>query len=257
MLPTAYTVACRAVRTAAAALAVLPACATYPQRTAAAMWEFEHGNFAAAEESYADTDVTGSAFLSGAEAGMAAMAAGDWAAALEHLQRAVDEAREIEDRALVSATDLGEGLLTWVVNESARTYQGEGFERVMLHATLALAYLATGAVDDVWVEARLANQILEREEELYEKDYRAGKRGSMRSMPGCGPGVRRWPTRPRVCGAVAKRPWPDSCRRGGASSRRSSARRGRTWARRRSPMARPSSRGSARASSRRVRRSGR
>jgi hypothetical protein len=161
-----------------ALLACLPAaCATYPQRTAGALRAFEHGDFAGAEASFADTDVTGSAFLSGAEAGMAAMAAGNWSAALEHLHRAVDEAREIEERALVSATDLGEGLLTWVVNESARTYQGEGFERVMLHASLALAYLATGSVDDVWVEARLANQVLEREEELYEKQYKAGGLG--------------------------------------------------------------------------------
>src|SRR5262249_35141354 len=52
-------------------------------------------------------------------------------------------------------------------------------ERVYVHCGLALAYLAKGKVDDVYVEARLANQLLESEEQLYEKKYEAGGWGHL------------------------------------------------------------------------------
>lgn len=152
-------------------------CRSYPERTAAALGKFTAGRFEEAAAEFADTKTTGSEFLSGAEAGMADLAAGNWEPALEQLHRAGAEVREIEERALASPEKLGQGLLTWIVNEGAKRYEGEGYERVMLHASLALCYLALGRVDDVYVEARLANRLLEAEESLYEKKYAAGGLG--------------------------------------------------------------------------------
>ncbi|MEQ1891482.1 MAG: hypothetical protein ABL998_02975 [Planctomycetota bacterium] len=155
------------------------ACATYTERTADALRDFQGGQFAAATKAYADPETTDSAFLAGAEAGTVALTAGDWSAALEHYHRAAAVVEDIEGRALVGPERLGETLASWALNDTARAYQGEGFERVYLHCGLALAYLAQGKVDDVYVEARRANQLLEAEEALYETKYEAGGFGHL------------------------------------------------------------------------------
>ena len=67
--------------------------------------------------------------------------------------------------------------MSLAINESWTSYEGEGYERVQVHAGLALAYLALGKFDDVYVEARLSNELLEAEEELYETEYAAGGLG--------------------------------------------------------------------------------
>ncbi len=167
----------RSAAGAALLLFLLAGCASYPERTHACLQMFRAGRLEEARAQYADPGTTGSDFLSGAEAGMVALTAGRWDRALEHLGAAADASRAAEERALVSAENLGEGLISATLSESAKTYEGEGFERVMLHSCLAMAYLAEGRIDDVWVECRLANRLLEREEELYEVEYAAGGLG--------------------------------------------------------------------------------
>ena len=155
------------------------ACASYPARTAEALGDFQRGHLSAAIESYADPDVVGSVFLSGAEAGTVALAAGEWELAREHFDRAAEAAADIEGRALAGSERLGEGLLSWAWNDTTQAYEGEGFERVYLHCGLALTYLAQGRLDAVYVEARRSNQLLEAEETLYEKRYQAGGWGHL------------------------------------------------------------------------------
>jgi uncharacterized protein len=138
---------------------------------------YERGDFEGAGREFSDPGVVGSPFLRGAEAGTVALTAGDWERAQEHFDSAADAVRELEDRALLGAEQLGEEMATLLINESASTYRGEGFERVQLHAALAMTYMARGDLDGVYVEARRANQLLENEEELYEKQYAAGGLG--------------------------------------------------------------------------------
>ena len=156
--------------------AVLAAsCASYPQRAAAALDAFQRGHFEDASAEFGET--TDSDFLAGAEAGTVALAAGDWEGALRHLQRAGEAVKDIEDRALVSASSLSESVASWALNDTAKPYRGEGFERVYVHCGLAMAYLALGRTDSVFVEVRRANMLLEREEELYEAEYASGGLG--------------------------------------------------------------------------------
>jgi hypothetical protein len=160
-----------------AAAALSAACKTYPQRTAAALASFENGAFESACSAYSDAETTGSEFLRRAEAGTVALAAGEWARAQRELAAAAEEVRGIEEQALLGPEKLGESLLAFTLNEGFQPYHGEGFERVQLHAALALTYLAQGDLDGVWVEARRANELLESEERLYEKHYAAGGLG--------------------------------------------------------------------------------
>lgn len=161
----------------ALALVGLSACASYPERTAEAFAAFQGGQLERAVELYADAGHTGSEFLAGAEAGTVALAAGDWGRAILEFDRAAARVREHEDRALVSAEAAAEQLGGLLLNESQLPYVGEGYERVLLHASLALAYLAQGDLEGLWVETRRSNRLLESEEELYSKQYAAGGLG--------------------------------------------------------------------------------
>ena len=155
----------------------LASCATYPQRTAAALTRFQDGHFGSAQEAYADPETTGSEFLRRAEGGMVALTAGDWARAQDEFNGAARAVEAVEEQALLGPKNLGESLLAFTVSEGAAAYEGEGYERVQLHAALAMTYFAQGDLDGVWVEAQRANQLLEGEEKLYEKKYAAGGLG--------------------------------------------------------------------------------
>ncbi|MEM7305711.1 MAG: hypothetical protein AAF682_03520 [Planctomycetota bacterium] len=179
LLASSFAALASPARVAAAVLVPLVAagCASYPERTRDAFHAFQGGHFDSAASAYADPDTTGSDFLSGAEAGTAALCDGDWDGALEHFHRASRSVEDLEGRALVSASSLAETIGSWALNDTALPYRGEGFERVYVHCALAMAYLARGLFDDVWVEVQLANKLLESEEELYETEYRAGGLG--------------------------------------------------------------------------------
>lgn len=171
--------ATRRSRLALCAPFALAACASYPERTRAAFTDFESGHLRAAFEAYEDEKTTGSKFLAGAEAGMVAFCEGRWDESLAQLGRAMEETAEAERAALISPQALEETLLSWTINESFQSYLGEGYERVQLHAVAALARLAKGDLDGARVEAKLANELLETEEELYEKEYAAGGLGHL------------------------------------------------------------------------------
>lgn len=159
-------------------------CQTYNDKTSAAFSDFEQGRFEAAMTTYGEGEVVDSPFLAGAEAGTAGLAAGNWDAALEYFGQASSAIAAFEEEALLSAANTGELLMSWVLNDGMKEYRGEGYERVMMHSSYALAFLAVGAVEDALVEVRLANDILEHEEELYEKEYGAGGLGHFISAVG-------------------------------------------------------------------------
>jgi len=157
------------------------ACMSYPDRTQKAFGEFQGGELSRAQDAYENPETTGSPFLAGAEAGTVALAAGNWDGAIKDFSSAADFVKEVENSALISPESLGEALVTFTVSESAQTYQGEGYERVLLHAGLATAYIAKGDLEGAGVEVRRANALLESEEKLYEKEYKAGGLGHLMS----------------------------------------------------------------------------
>lgn len=165
-------------------LSLLGSCKSYPQRTDAAFGDFRRGHFESALKKYSDPETTGTPFLQWSESGMVALAAGDWKQATELLGKATKVVEETERKALVSPESAGEVLLSWTINESFTAYEGEGYERVMLHATLAFAYLAQGLLEDARVELRQMDALLRAEEQLYAKDYKAGGLGHFLSAVG-------------------------------------------------------------------------
>jgi hypothetical protein len=153
------------------------ACASYPARTQSALAEYQSGNLSAALASYENPATTGAPFLAGAEAGTVALTAGEWDHAITNFTKSAQVVEAIERSALISPQSLGESLLSWAVNDTFKTYEGEGYERVMLHDSLGIAYLAKGDFSATQVEVRRSNALLESEEKLYEKEYKAGGMG--------------------------------------------------------------------------------
>ncbi len=153
-------------------------CLSYRTRTDRAYEDFKAGRFEPAMEAYTEQ---GSGFLPGAEAGMVALAAGDWEGALDQLGKAARAVAQFEDEALVSPESAARSLASFALNDRALEYRGEGFERVQVHTGLALAYFARGELEDAMVEVRRANLLLETEEKLYEKQYAAGGLGHLLS----------------------------------------------------------------------------
>ncbi|MFT4647367.1 MAG: hypothetical protein ACI9X4_000578 [Glaciecola sp.] len=163
---------------------LLVSCATYVEKTSEAMGAFRNGQFDRAEELFSDEDRTGSTFLSGAEAGLVALTAGDFDSAVLHLTAAAAYSEEAENASLVDPESLVESLASWTLAEGSTDYMGEGYERVMVHACLGLAYLAQGKVDDLLVEVRRSNDLLAAEQDLYDTDYKAGGFGHFLSALG-------------------------------------------------------------------------
>ena len=162
-------------------LGMLASCAAYPQRTQAAFSDFRRGHFEQALKEYSKPETTGAPFLQWAESGMVALTAGDWKQATECLGKAAKVVEEHERKALLSPESMGETLTTWTLNETFTAYEGEGYERVMLHASLAFAYLAQGMLEDARVELRLSDQLLRAEQSLYAKEYNSGGLGNFLS----------------------------------------------------------------------------
>lgn len=155
----------------------IASCQSYNDRVAGAVEAYRGGNFELAEQRFKDESMTGSAFLSGAEAGMSAFSDGRFEDALLHFEAARRAAKDVGERAALGVTNLSESLLTLAINESQADYPGEGFERVMVHAMLGLCYLTRGQPDAVLVEARRVDDILTGEQDLYGSDYGAGGLG--------------------------------------------------------------------------------
>ena len=91
-----------------AGILLLTGCASYPSRTSGALRDFRSGHFLSSAEAYVDEDLTGSGFLSGAEAGTVALAAGSWEQAIEYFEGAANAAGYLDERGALSRDNLVE-----------------------------------------------------------------------------------------------------------------------------------------------------
>jgi hypothetical protein len=87
--------------------------------------------------------------------GLLLRTAGRWQ---ESNQKFFEAARIIE---LNGYLDVGEETLSLLTNEQQTTYQGEDFEKVLVHLYLGLNFLELGERDSALVEMRKVNEILE------------------------------------------------------------------------------------------------
>ncbi|MFT5236398.1 MAG: hypothetical protein ACI90A_001770 [Shewanella sp.] len=103
------------------------------------------------------------------EAGRVAQIAGDFESSKLYYQDAASAYLAFDDKAIVSASELGATASSLFINDNVIPYRGPGYERVMLHQYQALNYLFSGDQEGALVEVRRSNDLQSSEQAKYQK----------------------------------------------------------------------------------------
>jgi hypothetical protein len=111
------------------------------------------------------------------ERGRYAQVFGNSDVSMSDFRASMEKIRENDEKALISASDIGANVAATLVNDNALPYEGEGYERVLLHHYQALNYLQKKDLEGAGVEVRRANaeqnESLQRFEKELEKSREA------------------------------------------------------------------------------------
>lgn len=117
------------------------------------------------------------------ESGRYAQFVGNTKVSISDFNASINKIRENEEKALISASDIGSNIAATFLNDNAVPYEGEGYERVLLHHYQAINYLKINDLEGAGVEVRRANaeqnEALKRFETELEK---SGKEASMKNL---------------------------------------------------------------------------
>jgi len=91
------------------------------------------------------------------ERGRFAQVVGNGDVSMSDFGTAMEKIRENDEKALISASAIGANVAATLVNDNAIPYEGEGYERVLLHHFQALNYLKKKDIEGAGVEVRRAN----------------------------------------------------------------------------------------------------
>lgn len=105
-------------------------------------------------------------------------AIGNTAASNAEFDRALAQIKEYESRAVVSGQEVARGAGTAFVNDKVLEYQGEGFEKVLVHSFKARNYLLQGDAEAARVEILNANMRQEEERKRHQEAIDAAKGAS-------------------------------------------------------------------------------
>ncbi len=148
-------------------LAVFSACASledYVTKAAPARSFIMAGDFASAASVFPDSEARGlNEVLVRMERGMILHDMGRYRESFEELEKAARRIRHYEERAVISASATLAQAGSLVVNEQVSPYEGEDFEKIMIHALNAVNFLMEGDLQSARVEVRRAYA---RQEEL-------------------------------------------------------------------------------------------
>lgn len=159
---------------AVAALCLLSACSiltSYPAMTEQARESFANGRFQEAILQLPKEETGPDELLYKLEKGLITHTSGNFSESNLEFLSAVDTVTGFKDRPSISMRSGLEGVASMVLNDKVLPYDGEGFERILLHSYLALNFFFLGKTDDAFVEARLAYETQREEEERYSTTY--------------------------------------------------------------------------------------
>lgn len=154
-------------------LSLLCCCASlssYTETTARARLSLAQGRFDDALEAFPETAARGrNEVLVRLERAVILQAMGRFEESAREFQLGVERIREFERRAVVSAGRTVSQAGSLLVNEQVRPYEGEDFEKILVHAVNAVNYLMTGDLEGARVEIRNAYT---RQNELHDRHAR-------------------------------------------------------------------------------------
>ncbi|GGP46079.1 COG3014 family protein [Shewanella saliphila] len=103
------------------------------------------------------------------ESGRIMQVAGDFEQSKTYYQQAIAAYQAFDDKATISASQLGAGASSILLNDNAIPYRGPGYERIMLHQYQALNYLFSGDAQGALVEVRRSNELQSMEQARYQQ----------------------------------------------------------------------------------------
>jgi uncharacterized protein len=104
------------------------------------------------------------------ERGRYAQVVGNSDVSMTDFRASMEKIRENDEKALISASDIGANVAATLVNDNAIPYEGEGYERVLLHHYQALNYLKKKDLEGAGVEVRRANAEQDESLKRFEKE---------------------------------------------------------------------------------------
>lgn len=104
------------------------------------------------------------------ERGRYAHVIGNSEVSMADFKTSMDKIKENDEKAVISASDIGANVAATLVNDNAIPYEGEGYERVLLHHYQALNYLRKKDLEGAGVEVRRANAEQEESLKRFEKE---------------------------------------------------------------------------------------
>ncbi|WP_137225597.1 COG3014 family protein [Shewanella sp. MEBiC00475] len=107
------------------------------------------------------------------ESGRIIQISGDFTRSKTYYQQAIDAYQAFDDKATVSASQLGAGASSILLNDNAIPYRGPGYERIMLHQYQALNYLFSGDTQGALVEVRRSNELQSLEQARYQQSQKS------------------------------------------------------------------------------------
>jgi len=107
------------------------------------------------------------------ESGRIMQVAGDFTRSKTYYQQAIDAYQRFDDKAIVSASKLGAGASSLLLNDNTIPYRGPGYERIMLHQYQALNYLFSGDIQGALVEVRRSNELQSLEQARYQQSQKS------------------------------------------------------------------------------------
>ncbi|MCL1079352.1 hypothetical protein D5R81_13080 [Parashewanella spongiae] len=107
------------------------------------------------------------------EAGRVAQISGDFAASKKYYQQAIKAYRAFDDKATISASNVGANTSSLLLNDNAIPYRGTGYERILLHQYQALNYLFQDDFQGALVEVKQANELQQVEQDRYAKSKKS------------------------------------------------------------------------------------
>lgn len=165
-------------------LSLLCGCASfssYTQTSARARLSLSQGRFEDALAAFPETTARGrNEVLVRLERAVILQAMGRFEESAREFELGVERIREYERRAVISAGRTASQAGSLLVNEQILTYEGEDFEKILIHAVNAVNYLMTGDLDGARVEIRnaYARQNELRDRHARELQEALGERGA-------------------------------------------------------------------------------
>ncbi|RLV60542.1 hypothetical protein D5018_06230 [Parashewanella curva] len=110
------------------------------------------------------------------EAGRVAQISGNFAESKKYYQQAIEKYLAFDNKAVVSASDIGANASSLLLNDNTIPYEGSGFERIMLHQYQAFNYLFEHDFEGALVEVRRANELQQIQQDKYESSKKSVQR---------------------------------------------------------------------------------